>query len=207
MKIVDCAQGTTEWYRCRVGHVTASRVADIIARTKTGAAASRANYMAELVVGRLIGNPAESYTNTAMQWGIDTEAEARSVYEFLHHSVMPVGFVLHPTIEMAGCSPDGLVGDDGLLELKCPNSATHIDTLMSHAVPSKYITQMQFQMAVTGRSWCDFVSYDPRMPDNLRMFVRRVERDNAVIEGLENAVRAFLFELDAKVDALRKVAA
>jgi len=199
-------QGTQEWRQLRCGKATASRVADIVAKTKTGWGASRANYLAELIAERLTGTVAESYTNIAMQWGIDKEPQARAIYEFLgDEQVTQVGFVEHPTIAMAGCSPDGLVGADGLLEIKAPSTATHIDTLLGDVVSSKYITQIQFQMACTGRQWCDFVSFDPRLPEAMQLFVKRVPRNQAVIAELETAVREFLSELDAKVAALTKI--
>lgn len=200
----DIIQGSPEWFAIRCGKVTASRVADVVARTKTGWGASRANYMAELVAERLTGAVAEGYTSPAMQWGTDTEAEARRAYEFYRDvDVVAAGFILHPRIGQSGASPDGLVSDDGLVEIKCPNTATHIDTLLSATVPSKYATQMQWQMACTGRRWCDFVSFDPRMPEAMRLFVRRVQWDSEAIADLEKLVTAFLEELDAKVAALR----
>ena len=197
-------QGTPEWHAARCGKVTASRVADVIAKTKTGYGASRANYMAELIAERLTGAQADRFTNGAMQWGTEKEPEARAYYEFVtDRAVELVGFVEHPNLNMCGASPDGLVGDDGLVEIKCPNTATHIDTLLGQAVPTKYVTQMQWQMACTGRQWCDFVSYDPRLPDSMRLFVQRVERDQAAIDDMSGEIIAFLVELDGKVSALR----
>lgn len=204
--MTDIMQGTTEWFEARLGKVTASRVPDVIAKTKTGFGASRANYMAELVAERLTGTTAESYINAAMQWGIEKEPDAKAAYEFrTDATVVPVGFVAHPTIQMTGASPDGLVGDDGLVEIKCPLTATHIDTLLGQEVAGKYVTQIQYQMACTGRAWCDFVSFDPRMPPSMALFVKRIQRDNAMIADLERAVTEFLAELDAKCDALRKM--
>jgi len=203
MKIIQCEQGTDAWRAARAGKVTASRVADITARTKTGYGASRANYMAELIAERLTGTPAEGYTNAAMQWGTEKEPEARAAYSAgLFDDVTCIGFVEHPTIAMAGCSPDSLVGEDGLAEFKCPNTATHIDILLGQAIPAKYITQMQFQMACTGRKWCDFCSYDPRLSENMKLFVKRVMRDEAMIASLESEVKQFISELDQKIAAL-----
>ncbi len=197
-------QGSPEWMAERCGKVTASRVADVVARTKSGWGASRANYAAELIAERLTGVKAEGYTNAAMQHGIDTEPQARFAYEFYADvSVVQVGLVQHPTIAMSGASPDGLIDDDGLVEIKCPNTATHIETLLGGTVPAKYVTQMQWQMACTGRQWCDFVSFDPRLPESMRMFVQRVGRDDAVIALLESEVQAFLEDIDTKVAALR----
>lgn len=203
----DIIQGSPEWFALRCGKVTASRVADVIAKTKAGWGASRANYMAELIAERLTGVTAESYTNAAMQWGTEKEPEARTAYEFWRDAeVTEAGFVLHPTIGSSGASPDGYVGGKGLIEIKCPSTATHIETLLGGTVPAKYITQMQWQMACTDRAWCDFVSYDPRMPDELRIFVRRVERDEDRIAELEKEVIEFQKELNAKLFALSAMA-
>lgn len=202
----ELIQGSEAWHQARLGKVTASRVADVIARTKSGPAASRKNYLAELVAERLTGQPTEGFMNAAMKWGIDTEPQARAAYEFFSDlTVEEVGFVEHPTIAMTGASPDGLVGGRGMVEIKCPNTATHIDTLLTGTIPGKYMTQMQWQMACADRAWCDFVSFDPRMPADLQLYVKRVERDDGEIEGLEAAVIEFLAELDAKVAALQKL--
>lgn len=196
-------QGSQEWLQLRAGRVTASRVADVTARTKSGYGASRANYMAELIAERLTGAPSPSFTNAAMQHGVEQEPHARAAYSFLHDvDVEEIAFVDHPEIAMSGASPDGLVGLDGLVEFKCPNTATHLDTLLSETVPGKYITQMQWQMACTGRAWCDFASFDPRLPPSMQLFVKRVERDASLILDLETEVSAFLAQLDAKVAAL-----
>jgi len=203
MRVIECIQGEPSWFEARCGKVTASRVADLTSKTKTGYGAGRANYMAELVAERLTSQTAESYSNAAMQWGKDHEAEARSAYEFYADAtVTEVGFVLHPTIDMAGASPDGIVATGGLVEIKCPNTATHIDTLLYRTIPDKYIKQMQWQMLCCEATFCDFVSYDPRMPTRMQLFVRRIMRDEAMIKEIESEVRAFLAELDAKVSAL-----
>jgi putative phage-type endonuclease len=199
-------QRSDAWFEARIGKVTASRVADVIAKTKTGYSATRDNYMAQLVCERLTGEKGESFTNAAMQHGTETEPLARISYEVSRNVLVDeVGFVPHPTIEMAGASPDGLVGDDGLLEIKCPNTATHIETLLSQTVPGKYNTQMQFQMACTGRQWCDFVSFDNRLPTELQLFVKRVPRDNVFIRLIEGEIVQFLAELDDKINKLMKV--
>jgi putative phage-type endonuclease len=199
-------QGSPEWFAQRLGKVTASRVADVIAKTKTGYSTSRDNYMAQLVCERMTNTVAESFTNSAMQWGTETEPLARAAYE-AHADVLvdEVAMITHPTIENAGASPDGLVGDEGLLEIKCPNSSTHIDTLLTQTVPGKYITQMQWQMACTGRQWTDFVSFDPRISDGLQLFVKRVPRDDAYIQMLEKEVIQFLTELDGKIKKLNEL--
>jgi putative phage-type endonuclease len=196
-------QGSPEWFAARCGRVTASRVCDVIARTKTGWGAGRANYAAELIAERLTGSTGPSFTNAAMQWGTDTEPQARCAYALRTGlEVVEIAFVEHPEVTMSGASPDGLVGDDGLVEIKCPNTATHLETLLSENVPGKYVTQMQWQMACTGRAWCDFVSFDPRLPDTMSLFVRRVDRDVSMILELESEVSAFIREIDAKVAQL-----
>jgi putative phage-type endonuclease len=178
----------------------------MVARTKSGYGASRANYAAQLIAERLTGVVAESYTNAAMQHGTDTEPEARSAYEFYHGvTVEQVAFVPHPTIPDAGCSPDGLVGDDGMVEIKCPMTATHLDTLLGQSTPAKYIDQMQFQMACASRKWCDFVSYDPRLPEHMRLFVRRVSRDDNRIAELETEAVLFLKEIASKIEQLENI--
>lgn len=199
----EIIQYSPEWYAIRLGKVTASRVADVVAKTKTGWGASRANYMAELIAERLTGTVAESYTNAAMQWGKDQEPDARAAYEFkLDCEIVPIGFAIHPSISDSGASPDGLIGTDGMVEFKCPNTSTHIETLLTRAIPGKYVTQMQWQMACAGRQWCDFVSFDPRMPETMKLFVLRVDRDDKLIATLEADVRDFLDEMAKKIAQL-----
>jgi putative phage-type endonuclease len=197
-------QRTPEWFAIRCGKVTASRIADVMARTKSGYGASRANYKAQLVCERLTGCVEPSYTNAAMQWGIDKEAEARDAYR-MHHlcDVSEVAFIDHPTIAMSGASPDGLIGDDGMVEIKCPSSSTHIDTLLGGGFADKYVKQGLWQLACTGREWVDLVSYDPRLPDSMRLFIQRITRDDALIADLEREVTAFLAEIDDTVAQLR----
>jgi len=201
--MTEIIQGTPEWHQQRLGKVTASRVADVIAKTKTGYSTSRENYMAQLICERLTGAPTEGFTNAAMQWGTETEPKARATYEAkTFTSVTEVAMISHPSIPNTGASPDGLIGDDGLIEIKCPNTATHLDTLLSQKVPGKYVTQMQWQMACTGRQWCDFVSFDPRLPEHLQLFVKRVSRDDDFIKQTEDEIVAFLLELEQKIKAL-----
>ena len=202
---IDLIQGSEEWLRARLGKLTASRVADMMAKTKTGYGASRKNYMAELVIQRLTQVIPETYTNAAMQWGTDHEPEARQLYGMINDvEVHEVGLVLHPTIRDAAASPDGLVEDKGLVEIKCPNSATHIETLLTEKVPAKYALQMQFQLACTERDWCDYVSYDPRMPTGMVMWTKRIERDDRVISDIDSEAKKFLDEVDQQVTELRK---
>ena len=199
-------QGTKEWLQARAGRVTASRVADIVAKTKSGPAASRANYMAQLICERLTGSPVEGFKSAAMQWGTEMEPLARAAYEDRHGVlVVETGFIPHPTLSMAGASPDGLVGEDGLVEIKCPETATHLDTLLSGSVPGRYQIQMLWQMACTGRAWCDFVSFDPRLPANMQLFVARVERDEKKLVEISGEVEAFLGELDQKIQKLTEM--
>ena len=199
-------QRSDEWFQARLGKVTASRVADVMAKTKTGYSASRDNYMAQLIVERMTGKPAESFSNAAMEWGTAQEPFARAAYE-VAQSVMveEVGFVQHPSIEQAGASPDGLVGDDGLVEIKCPNTATHIETLLSQSVPAKYLPQIQWQLACTNRQWCDFVSFDSRMPEGAQLFIKQVTIDRDYIAQMEQEVNKFLSEVDQKLSQLRSI--
>lgn len=201
---IDLIQGSEEWLRARLGKLTASRVADMMAKTKTGYGASRKNYCAELVIERLTQAIPERFTTAAMQWGTDHEPEARNLYGMINDvEVHEVGLALHPTIRDAAASPDGLVGDKGLVEIKCPNSATHIETLLTEKIPSKYVLQMQFQLACTERDWCDFVSFDPRMPTGMVMWTQRVERDDRMISEIDSEAVKFLNEVEGQVKALR----
>lgn len=202
----EIIQGSPEWYAIRCGKVTASRLGDVMARIKTGWGAMRANYHAELVAERLTGECARGYVSPEMQWGSDHEAEARAAYEFIADAtVEQIGFAVHPSIPDSGASPDGLAGADGLVEIKCPNTATHIDTLLAGVVPNKHLVQIQWQLACTGRQWCDFVSFDPRLPMDLQTFIRRVHRDSAKIAELETEVAVFLGEVASTVARLQNL--
>lgn len=199
-------QRTEEWFRARAGKVTASRVADIIAKTKSGYSTSRDNYMAELICQRLTGTVGESFQNAAMVWGTNTEPLARAAYVSAKGtSVEEIGFVPHPTIDGSGASPDGLVEDKGLIEIKCPLTNTHMNMILDQEVPAKYYVQMQWQMACTGREWCDFVSFDPRMPENLQLYIHKVERDGKMIATLEAEVTKFLSEMEIKIARLNQL--
>ena len=196
--MVDLAikQGTEEWHQIRLGKLTASRVSDVMSKIKSGESAGRKNYKMDLVVERFTNTPTSSFTNAAMAWGTETEPLARMAYEV--HSgnfVETVAFIQHPSIEWFGCSPDGLIGSEGNLEIKCPNTSTHIDYLLAGVPPAKYVPQMQTQMACTGRLWTDFVSYDPRLPPELQLFVVRLDRDEAYIQQIEDEVKQFLDEV------------
>lgn len=197
-------QGTPEWKAQRAGKATASRMSDIMAKGKSGAPSrTRANYEAQLICERLTGVVAEGFKSKEMDRGNEVEPEAREAYAFMKNAkVERAGFVDHPSIKMSGASPDSYVGDDGLLEIKCPNTATHLDTLLGEDIDGGYKLQIQWQLACTGRKWCDFVSYDNRLPAHLQLYVRRVERDQSVIIALESAVVTFLREVDAKIAEL-----
>ena len=196
-------QGSPEWFAQRLGKVTASRLVDVLAKVKVGEAAARANYRAELVAERLTGKVAEGFSNAAMKWGTDCEPLARAAYEAEFGLLVgEVGMIQHPAIPNTGASPDGLVSTDGLIEIKCPETKAHIDTLLSKSAPAKYVPQMQWQMACTGRAWVDFVSFDPRTPSDLQLFVCRVLRDDDLIRQYETEVCAFLAEVDATVTSL-----
>ncbi len=202
----DLIQGSDEWKQARVGSLGASRLQDAIAKTKTGYGASRANLMAELICERLTGKAAEKFVSAAMQYGTETEPEARDTYIFSSgNSVEQVGLIRHPTIEQSHASPDGLVGDDGMLEIKCPQHAAHLDTLLTGKIPEKYVTQMMWQMACSGRQWVDYVSYNSSFPDHMRMYVRRIERNDKLIKILEEEVAAFLLEMAVKLSELNSL--
>tara|TARA_R110000824_G_scaffold16891_4_gene69365 strand:- start:2857 stop:3471 length:615 start_codon:yes stop_codon:yes gene_type:complete len=198
-------QRTDEWFATRLGKVTASKVSDVVAKTKSGYGASRATYMSQLLVERLTKTRTEFYSNAAMQWGTDTEPQARAAYEFItNNSVVEEGFISHPTIEMSGASPDGLVDDLGMLEIKCPNTSTHVQTLLDEKIPKRYVDQMQWQMACAEREWCDFVSFDPRLPDGNDFFCTRLKRDDKRIADLESEVTDFLDELSTQIVKLNE---
>lgn len=198
-------QRTEDWFAARLGKVTASRVADVIAKTAKGYSASRDNYMAQLVCERLTGKPTEGFSNAAMEWGTAQEPNARVAYSAkTGELVEEVGFIQHPAIGNAGASPDGVVGV-GLVEIKCPNTATHLEYVLDGKPPQKYVTQMQWQMACTKAEWCDFVSYDCRLPEHLQLLVVRIPRDTGYIQMLEDEVKTFLMELEAKLAKLQGV--
>ncbi len=198
-------QRTPEWFAKRLGLVTASRIADVMAKVKTGTAASRSGYMTQLVTERLTGAPTEGFQSAAMEWGIEQEPHARAAYEAREGVLVDeVDFVRHPILE-AGASPDGLVGEDGLIEIKCPATSTMLEYIEDRSVPRKYILQIQWQLACTGRNWCDFVAYDPRLPEPLRLLVIRVPRDEGVIAEIAGEVGRFLTELRDRVEHLQTV--
>lgn len=205
-------QGSQEWFQQRYGNASASRIKDVIAKTKSGYSASRENYLTELVLERF-GVFSEPYTSKAMEWGNEQEPFARAKHEAEQNIfVDQCGYILHPKIAKSGASPDGLIGDDGVLEIKCPDTKTHFEYLLSENVPSAYIPQMTWQIICTGRKWADFVSYDPRAPQGLDYFYVRYVPEEAYMLELELEVEKFLKEVDerflqlSKKLALRKAA-
>lgn len=196
-------QRTPEWFAQRLGHCTASRVNDALATIKTGESASRRNYRLQLVAERLTGLQEESFTSPAMLRGTEVEPIARAAYEANHEFVTEAPFVKHSTIMWFGASPDGLVGTDGLIEIKCPNTTTHLEYLTTGKVPNQYKNQMMAQMACTQRKWCDFVSFDNRLPENLQLFVVRFEPSESEINSMLEKVQEFLDEVASEETRLR----
>lgn len=203
MTDAELIQGSAEWIAARVGSLGASRVSEAVAKTKTGYGASRANLLAELLVERITGQPAAKFVTQAMQNGTEREPEARAAYCFMRDvDVMEIGIVRHPYIKGTHASPDGLIGDAGMLEIKCPQPAAHLDILLSDIIPGKYQTQMAWQMACCERSWCDFVSYNPDFPEHMRLFIKRFVQSSEAAKALDGEVKSFIAELDAKESAL-----
>jgi len=195
---MSAPQGSAEWLYERCGKVTASRFKDVMAKLKNGAPAkAREDYLWEVVIERLTGSPSDHFTNAAMLWGIENELAARMNYESQTGAMVEAaGLIPHATIEGAAGSPDGLIGDDGGLEIKCPfNSAIHLRTVLD-GMPEDHYPQVQGLMLVTGRAWWDFASFDPRLPEHLRLYVQRIERDADYCESLEQELALFLGEVD-----------
>jgi putative phage-type endonuclease len=196
-------QRSESWFQERCGTATASKFADIMTLIKSGESAARKNYRALLVAERLTGIPTESFTSQAMQHGIDNEELARLEYSLITgNDVAEAFFEKHPTLE-AGASPDGYVGEDGLVEIKCPNTATHIETLKTKKIPKQYYWQIMGQLWITGRKWCDYLSYDPRLPENAQLVLIRVERDEQAIKDLEIEIASFLRTVDEEVEFIK----
>lgn len=200
----DVEQGTQEWLDMRVGKLTASKVHDATAKQKNKKYyKARETYMRDNIVEILTGKSVDSFTSHAMKWGIEHEPQACAAYEFIKDlEVEHIAFADHPMVERAGASPDGLVGDDGLIEIKCPNTATHIDYRLTRVVPDNYFAQMQWQMACLEREWCDFVSFDPRLPEHLKTLIIRVPRDEAFIQELTTEAIKFNSDLDVMLEKL-----
>lgn len=202
-------QQTPEWLAARAGHCTASKFKDVLAKPKSGSgeAVTRRSYRLMLVTERLTGLPCETYRNAAMEWGTEHEAIARMTYEAERGEIVEeVGFIPHPSMPWVGCSPDGLIGTDGGVEIKCPAQSTvHVETVHG-GMPSEHRAQIQGAMWVTGRQWVDFVSFDPRMPAGLQLYVERVKRDSDYIANLEAEVAKFLVETEKMHEWLMKIA-
>lgn len=198
----DIIQGSSEWFAIRCGKITASKVSNVLMKPTT---AGYRNYRAQLVAERLTNNVEQGFTNSAMAWGTEQEPFARSAYELKTGNLVDtVGFVESIAIPNVGVSPDGLVGDKGLIEIKCPNTATHIENIISQQCPSEYYDQVQFQLEITKRVWCDFVSFDPRMPDEDQLVIVRVQRDNDYITKLIEAVGKFEKDILSTIEAIKE---
>jgi putative phage-type endonuclease len=198
-------QGSEEWKLARLGHVSASNIAAVMSKTKEGKeSATRKAYKIRLVAERMTGHPQEQYKNAAMEWGNEQEPFARMAYESVQGLLVDkTGFWKHLFKQWIGVSPDGLVGSDGLIEIKCPNTTTHLEYIFDDVVPSEYIKQIQCQLWVTNRAWCDFVSYDPRLPPKNQLFIKRLHRDNQLIAVMQEEVDKFLNEVQIIIDKLK----
>ena len=197
-------QGSDEWKAARRGHVTASNISDVMAKSKTGEAETRKKYRIKLLAERMTNHTEDKFTSAAMEWGVAQEPYARMAYEALNNVMVDtVGFWLHPSIKWVGASPDGLIGDDGIIEIKCPNTTTHLDWVLDGKVPTPHMKQIQCQLWVTGRQWCDFVSYDPRLPERNQIFIRRAERDEIMIAAMETEINKILDEVQTMYDNLK----
>ena len=203
---IDIQQGSVEWFNLRCGAVTASRVKDVVTKLKSGKESEkRAKYKLELLTEIVTGRTVEHYVSQAMDFGTENEPLARTEYELNRDvQVESIGYVLHPKIKRSGASPDGLVGSDGMVELKVPQTATHLEYLLAGEVPEEYKPQMMWQLACAEREWCDFVSYDPRVPQEFGFFVVRLFRDDKLIKEMESEVTQFIVELNAMAETLLK---
>jgi putative phage-type endonuclease len=190
VRVVDCEQNSADWVWARTGRITASRICDMMATLKRGGeAASRRDYRAQLVAERLTGRAEEHYVSKEMQFGAEQEPFARTAYEIKTETIVDqVGFIFHPRLDFTGASPDGLIGQDGGLELKCPKTTTHLAYIMAGTVPKEYQDQMLWNMACAEREWWDFVSYDSRLPEKLRIFIVRMPRNEARISEIEREI-------------------
>lgn len=200
MMNINTEQGTPEWLQARLGKVTASKIVNVMAK---GIGATRKTYMSSLKAERLSGQPTPFFSSSVMDWGTEQEPQAKKYYSFFtENKIKDVGFIDHPEIDWTGASPDGLINKDGLIEVKCPKTNTHIEFLETEKIKRGYMLQMQWQMACTERDWCDFVSYDPRLPVDLKMHIIRVERNSELIQEIATEIEAFLLELEASIKSL-----
>jgi len=201
-------QRSEEWFAARAGKFTASRVGALMAVGRNGKPLKgREELISTLAVERLTGHCVETYSNAAMQRGTEMEPEARDAYVFeTGHVVEEVAFVEFANLPNTGCSPDGLIGDDGMVEIKCPSAMNrHIGALRNADHAKEYRWQLQHQLLCTGRDWVDIVSYDPRFPASLQLAIHRVERDNGALEELTKAIGVADKEVEALVEELRKM--
>ena len=200
----DIIQGSPEWFDLKRGKISASHIVDIMPGVKGKYMSTRKNYIAQLVCEILTGNTEETFKSGPMMWGTETEPLARQAYEALTGEwVEEIAFIDHPTIDRCGCSPDGIVGAIGGLEIKCPNTATHIDTLLNETVKRDYVFQMQHCMSCTGRDWWDFVSFDPRLDEKNQIFLKRFARDNGMIAEIDSEIIKVNAEVDTLIEKLR----
>jgi len=199
-------QGTDEWLAARRGNVTGSRIKDVLANGRGGGESlTRKKYIYQIALERVTGITPDSYKSDAMERGNILEPDAVAVYEWQTGNVSDeVGFVYHPTIDRYGASPDRLIGDDGVIEVKSVMPHTHIDWMKAGVVPSEHKKQMQSEMDVTGRKWCDFVSYCPELPIEIQLFVVRLDRDEDFIKEMHEKIAIFLKEVDDMVDWIKK---
>ncbi|WP_273721239.1 MULTISPECIES: lambda exonuclease family protein [unclassified Bartonella] len=205
-------QRTAEWFQARLGKVTASNIYNVISKTAKGTPTSKyEDYKIKLITERLTGQTSPYYETEDMRWGIENEEDALREYAFIYDTqVTQCGFIQHPTIQMAGASPDGLIDEDGLIEIKCPRSTNHMRFIIDNEIKPEYLAQMQFQMACTRRKWCDFISYDPRFTGNsslFRMKIKRIHRDDKQIEQINQAVESFLTEIEQEIQRISTKAA
>lgn len=205
MREITAPQGSAAWLQGRLGKITASRMEDVIKRLKSGAeSAARRDYKLDLIAERLSGRSEDHYVSPEMEWGIDNEQYARAAYEIgCDVMVDQVGFVLHPTMNFSGGSPDGIVGKDGLIEIKCGKTTTHLKWMQAGIVPEEHQAQIQWNLCCTGRQWADFISFDPRLPEGLRIFVVRMLRDDKRIAEMEEEVVRFNDEIEFALKGLR----
>lgn len=199
-------QGTDLWKQLRLGHITASNIDNVMAKGKGNAESiTRNKYKMRLVAERLTNQSIESFSSAAMEWGVEQEQFACMAYEIKQNTLVErTGFWLHPTIKWIGVSPDRLVGEKGILEAKCPQTTTHLDYIFADKMPAEYVKQVQCQLWVTGREWCDFISFDPRLPQKNQLFVKRVERDEELIKEMEQESIKFLAEVESLIMELGK---
>jgi putative phage-type endonuclease len=205
MRIIDVEQNTPEWLQARCGRITASRVRDVLNWLKSGKESEkRASYRVEILSERLTGRMESKNVNAEMQWGIDNEAAARFAYEqFIRAEVKRIGFVIHPSMDFFGASPDGLVGEDGGIEIKCPKTSTHLEWMFDGIIPDEHRYQMVAGICCTERKWWDFVSYDPRLPRHLRLFIVRMQRDESEVAKVEQEVLRFNEEVESMMKSLK----